>query len=143
MSGLAVAAVLALGIGSLLWWHSDAPKTTNIAYYFVGIAIALGALFGFVSRLFSFGVNLVGGATGNWTGITGPLLALLLAVLLNMEGLVYGCGIPRPRRAKPKKYHPPICLLAPIAATVAGVPLLGALYEGLGQFGASVGAQFG
>lgn len=130
--GLGVVAVFALAIGGWLYYHRDAERTTTALFVVAGMGVG-----GLVGQVFSNGLGralgLAGGAGSTLLGGTALAVISAIALIAFLEVLVKGIGIPRSRNASPRRWHPWLGLALPTIVVVSGVPVLAAVFAGVGN----------
>ncbi|MGD9529488.1 MAG: hypothetical protein AB7I38_11735 [Dehalococcoidia bacterium] len=136
--GLGIVAVFALAIGGWLYYHRDAERTTTALFVVAGMGI--GGLIGQVAegalrRL----LGLAGGTGSTLLGGTALAIVSAIALIAFLEVVVKGIGIPRSRNASPRRWHPWLGLALPTIVVVSGVPVLAALFSGLGDLAGQTG----
>lgn len=130
-------AVVLFIVSAWMFWNKDMPKATNFFAWIVGIAVAFGALGGFVASLIRAGLNLADAAGSGLLGVGVGFVAIGIGLVLNLEQILKGWWF---KRAKPKRFHYPLGILAPTVAIAAGVPVFSVLFEWARDLVAQVGS---
>lgn len=137
--GLGVVAVFALAIGGWLYAHRDAPRATTALFVIAGIGLG-----GLTGQVLASGLRrmlgLAGGAGATLLGATTLAVVSAIAVIAFLEVIVKGVGIPRRRNARPQRWHPWLGLALPTIVIASGVPVLAAIFGGVGELAGQAGA---
>ncbi len=119
------AGALALAFGIYFYWKKKFPRFTTFLWLIVGIALA-GTAGLILGHGLTVGLSAAGSTSAKWAGIGVGSLIAAAALVLFWEVVFFGMWPIKTKKhkAEPKRYHPPLALLLPFVAAIAGVPVI-------------------